>query len=125
MILTSKTYHDKIEDAELVCGSKYSRIADILITGIPYVEPKPTPTQYLPVLGPDDFPLSDALERYQSRLDDAVKDNSKMYFYLSASVSGAESLILLRRHPDYLVECGQNRNMDALVAIAASTHHTR
>jgi hypothetical protein len=57
--LTAKTYHDWIEDAELVCGSKYGRIADVLKTGIPYFEPKPTPAQYLPVLvGPGDSPLS-------------------------------------------------------------------
>ena len=40
-------------------GSKYGRrIADVLKTGIPYVEPKPTPTQYLPALAAGESPLS-------------------------------------------------------------------
>ncbi len=38
-----------VEDAELVTGSKYGRITDVLKTRIPYVEPKPTAAQYLPV----------------------------------------------------------------------------
>jgi hypothetical protein len=35
VILTAKNYHDWIEDAELVCGIKYGRIADVLKTGVP------------------------------------------------------------------------------------------
>ncbi len=126
MILTAKTYHDWLEDAELVCGSKYGRK-----TGIPYVEPKPTPAQYLPTLGPGNSPLSAnlreklkerAYDRHQTRSDEAVRDKVKMYFDLMASV-GPESMIVIKRHANYLVECGQNRNSDTLVAIVASTHH--
>ena len=117
VILTANTYHDRIEDAELVMGSKYGRIADV----IPYVEPKPIPAQYLPALAAaGDFPLSDALKeklkeralnRYQTRLDEAAKNKIKMYFDLFGYFS-AESLILVKRHPNYLVECGQNRDAD-------------
>ena len=54
VILTANTYHDWIEDAELVMGSKYGRIADV----IPYVEPKPIPAQDLPALAAaGDFPF--------------------------------------------------------------------
>jgi len=50
VILTAKSYHEWVEDAELVMGSKYGRIADVLRTRIPYVEPRPTAAQYhLPV----------------------------------------------------------------------------
>ena len=49
VILTAKSYHEWVEDAELVMGSKYGRIADVLRTKIPYVEPRPTAAQYLPV----------------------------------------------------------------------------
>ena len=131
VILTAKTYHDWIEDAELVCGIKYGRIADVLKTGIPYVEPKPKSAQYLPALGPGDSPLSAALkeklkerayDRYHTRLDEVVKDKVKMYFDLMSSV-GTESLIMIKTHADYLIECERNRNSDALVAIVASTHH--
>jgi len=45
-----------------------------------------------------------------------------MYFDLMASV-GPESMIVIKRHADYLVECGQNRNSDVLVSIVARTHH--
>ena len=46
VLLTAKTYHDEwVEDTELVMGSKYGRIADVLRTGIPYVEPRPTAAQ--------------------------------------------------------------------------------
>ena len=133
VILTAKTYHDWIEDAELVCGSKYGRIADVLKTGIPYVEPKPKPAQYLPALGPGDSPLSAALreklkerayDRHQTRSDEAVKDKVKMYFDLMASV-GPESMILIKRHADYLVECGQNRNSAVLVAMVRAPITTR
>ena len=119
------------EDAELIMGSKYGHIADVLKTGIPYVESKPTPAQYLPALAAGDSPLSDALkeklkeralDRYQTRLDEAAKNKIKMYFDLSATFS-ADSLLLVKRHPNYLVECGQDRDADALVAIVASTHH--
>ena len=89
-------------------GSKYGRIADVLRTGIPYVEP------YLPVLGPTDFPLSAAMreklkekrafDRHQTRLNEMVKDRVKMYFDLMASVD-AESTILIKRHAQYLVQC--------------------
>jgi hypothetical protein len=131
VILTAKTYHEWVEDAELVCGSKYGRIADVLKTGIPYVEPKPTSAQYLPVLEPGDSPLSATLreklkerayDRHQARQDEATKDKAKMFFDLMASVS-PESMIIIKRHTNYLVECGQNRNSDVLVAIVASTHH--
>ena len=54
-----------------------------------------------------------AYDRHQTRLDEMVKDKVKM---------GAESTILIKRHSQYLVECGQNRNSDVLVAIV-STHH--
>ena len=118
MILTAKSYHEWVEDAELVMGSKYGRIADVLRTGIPYVEPRPTAAQYIPELGPTDSPLSAAMreklkerayDRHQTRLDEMVKDKVKMYFDLMASV-GAESTILIKRHAQYLVECGQNRD---------------
>jgi hypothetical protein len=88
--------------------------------------------QYLPALAAaGDFPISDALKeklkeralnRYQTRLDEAAKNKIKMYFDLFGYFS-AESLILVKRHPNYLVECGQNRDADALVAIVASAHH--
>ncbi len=45
-----------------------------------------------------------------------------MYCDLSANFS-TESLILVKRHQNYLVECGQNSDPDALIAIVASTHH--
>jgi hypothetical protein len=111
-------------------GSKYGRIADVLRTGIPYVEPRPTAAQYLPVLEPTDSPLLSAAmreklkerayDRYQTRLDEMIKDKVKIYFDFMASV-GAESTILIKRHAQYLVECGQNRDSDALVGIIAST----
>ena len=77
-------------------GSKYGcRIADVLKTGIPYVEPKPKPTQYLPALAAGESLLSDvlkeklkerALDRYQTRLvDDAAKNKINMFFDLSAT----------------------------------------
>ena len=45
-----------------------------------------------------------------------------MYCDLTATFR-AESLILVKRHQNYLVECGQNCDPDALIAIVASTHH--
>ena len=95
VILTAKSYHEWVEDAELVMGSKYGRIADVLRTGIPYVEPRPTAAQYLPELGPTDSPLSAAMreklkerayDRHQTRLDEMVNNKVKMYFDLMASV---------------------------------------
>ena len=113
VILTLKTYHEWIEDAELVMGGKYGRIADVLRTGVPYVEPRPTAMQYLPVLGPTDSPLTKAMrdklrerayDRHQTRLEEQAKDKVKMYFDLMASVD-AESTILIKRHAQYLVQC--------------------
>jgi hypothetical protein len=83
-------------------GSKYGRIADVLRTGILYVDPtRPTAAQYLPaVLGPTDSPLSAAMrekmkerayDRHQTRLDEMVK--VKIYFDLLMASVGAESTI--------------------------------
>ena len=107
------------------------KVADVLTTGIPYVEPRPTAATYLPAVAAGDSPLTDAMkgklkerafDRYQTRLDKGVDDKVLMYFILVATISTV-SLILIKQHANYLVGCEQQRNGEILAAIIASTHH--
>jgi hypothetical protein len=110
---------------------KFGRLADILTTGIPYVEPIPTAASYLPAVALGDSPLTNAMkeklkerafDRYQTRIDKGVDDRVLMYFILVATISTV-SMILVKQHADYLVGCEQQRNGEVLAAIIVNTHH--
>ena len=131
VVLTPETYLEWKEEAGLVIGGKFGRLADVLTTGIPYVEPRPTAATYLQPVAAGDSPLTDAMkgklkerafDRYQTSLDKGVDDKVLMYFILVATISTV-SLILVKQHANYLVGCEQQRDGEILAAIIASTHH--
>jgi hypothetical protein len=87
VILTPQTFLPWNNEAILVCGKLYGRLADVLATGKPYKIPAPAEKDYLPELQPGEPPLSQnqkdklferAYERYYAKVDKLAEQKPLM-----------------------------------------------